>query len=568
MKDKHRDLELSAKAFSMMERNYHLRWRELEHMYNSKHSEAFIKLAKQQERSHLFIPIAKSTVDILDSIFRTAFFGAGCPIEILKNETDEAEIASVLNVLTEYYYKKSKPYNALSMAFSSASRFGVGAVLPYWCENRKMPITRFVPVTKIAFDPDAITRDENQYVTYRFEQTYQDIFEKTKGKKNKRFYDEITVNELSKILGSKYESESEKYKRVTVTEVYTLKPDGQYKCRTFIKNTLVRKADFKKLPIKHGYLAAILPTINEALQNRQCACVGESVIEVIKEIVKELNQKRNQIVDLHEQLIDPLTYVGDGADIDPDEAAKIKGVVNVGDISSVIRFPPTSTFPIEAEVSLLMQDLDDATAINGMQRGQTSSSDRRAAAAMAMINANSSSRLSNMATTINDTLFNDWAEAFVRDIYINTPDEIVQQLCGDKGLLALGRQGERFEVDYLVSVNFGQSINRDVKISELTMLLQMLNGREDADVMPILSEVLKLILGDAFDEQTIFRGVLGKQGNTAVAGAVPQQEAVANGLSTNETAGTPAGGFIPDGTGAGDINNAQYHESAAAKNQI
>lgn len=565
---RHRDLDLSAKAFDNMERNYHTKWKEYEELYNSKHSKEFIKLAKEQERSYLFIPVAKSTLDILDSIFGEAFFGAGNPIEIIKNEDKEAGVASVLNVLTSHYYKKSKPYIALNMAFSSGSRFGLGAVLPYWCNGRELPITRFIPPTKIAFDTEALTRDELQFVTYRFKQTYQDVIEKVTGKKNKRFYNKITLKDLDRLLELKYDSDENRYKRVQITEVYSVKEDGTYICRSFIKERLVREADFRKNPIKHGFLAYVLPTVWEELEDNQCAGVGESILEVIKELVRELNQKRNQIVDLNEQLIDPYTMVGDEADIDPDDAGRIKGVVNVGNPEKVKRFPPTSSFPIEKEVALLSQDIDDATAINGMQRGQTSSSDRRAAAAMAMINANSSARLSKMATTINDTLFNDWAEAFVRDIYLNAPDKVVLELCGQDGLDVLGKKGTRKEIDYLVNVNFGQSINREAKISELTMLLQMLNGREDADVMPILMEVLKLILGDGFDGETIFARVLGDARDVASPNGVRGEAAATAGSGYDETAGVTGTGLIPFGASQGDFNNAGGNQSAAASNEI
>lgn len=557
MSKKHRDLSLSAAAFSVMESNYHNTWIDLEKLYNSEYDAAFIALAKEQERSHIFVPVAKSTVDILDAIFTEAFFGAGNPVEITKNETEEGKIAACLNVLADHYYKEAKPYIALSMAFSSASRYGLGAVMPYWCENRKLPLTRFIPATKLAFDTDALTRDENQYTAYKFKQTKQDVASKVKSK----FYDKITKKDLNKILGSKFEENGEKYKRVNITEVYTLKSNGKYTCRTFIKSTLVREKTFRKNPIKHGYLTAVLPTVDEAKQDLQSACVGESMLDVMKDIVKELNQKRNQVIDLHEQLIDPYTMVGDEADIDAEDAGRIKGVVNVGNPDKVKRFAPTNSFPIEKEVALLNDDINDLTAINGMQRGETSSSDRRAASAMAMINANSSSRLSKMATTINDTLFNDWAQAFVRDIYINTPDEVIIELFGEN---PLGKQGLRQEMKYVVNVNFGQSINRDAKISELTMLLQMLNGREDADVMPILVEVLKLILGDGFDEKSIFGGAMGGDGSTG-SGSTEEANGVA-GNSEQDIIEAAKRGIVDIGASAGDTNIPQH--DGAAQNQI
>ena len=557
MNKKHRDLELSSAAFGVMESNYHNKWIELERLYASKYTKEFIEQAKELERSHLFIPIGKSTVDILDAIFTEAFFGAGNPVEIIKNEDDESDIASCLNVLADHYYKKAKPYIALGMAFSSASRFGVGAVLPYWDTNRKLPITRFVPATKIAFDTDALTRDEIQYVSYKFKQTKQDIAKKVKDK----FYDKISKNDLRKILGSNHDEEKEKYQRVNVTEVYSLNTDGTHTCRTFIKSTLVREVKMKYCPIKHGYLVPVLPTIDEALQDLQSAGIGESVLDVIRDLISELNQKRNQIVDINEQLIDPFTMVGDEADIAPEDAGRIKGVVNVGNPDKVKRFPPTTSFPIEKEVSLLLEDLNDLTAINGMQRGQTSASDRRAASAMAMINANSSARLSKMATTINDTLFNDWAEAFVRDIYVNAPDDLIVELFGWN---PLGNQGERLEMDYVVNVNFGQSINRDAKISELTMLMQMLNGREDADIMPILKEVLKLILGDGYDEESIFGGVLG--GSGSIEGVAGEQANGVAGAGEQGVDGAAAGGFVNTIAGAGNINGVEHN--GAAQNKI
>ena len=561
MNKKHRDLKLSSVAFSAIESNYHDDWKDLELLYRSKHSKEFIELAEEQERSHLFIPLGKSTIDILDSIFSSAFFGAGNPLEITKNEADESQIASCLNVLVDYYYKTAKPYISLNMAFSSAARFGLGAVLPYWCDVKKLPITKFIPATDLAFDVDALTRDEIQYTTYRFKQTKQDIAAKIENK----FYNKATKKNRDDILGSKYDQDDQKYKRVLVTEVYSVNALGTYTVRSFINKILVREEDFKKNPIKHGFLAAVLPTIDTTLQDDQCAAVGESALAVIQELVKELNQKRNQIVDINECIIDPYTMVGDDADIAPDDAGRIKGTVNVGNPDKVKRFPPTSPHNIENEVALLLKDVDDASAINGMQRGQTSTSDRRPASAMAMINANSSARLSNMATTINDTLFNDWAEAFVRDIYVNAPDELIVEKFGSN---PLGSFGLRQEMDYVVNVNFGQSINRDVKISELTMLLQMLNGREDAEVMPVIAEVLKLILGDAYDIGAIFPPVLGDGGDELPAGSVGEEAFSPVGESAELTNAEQQGGIITLGSGTGDARDDQHDESAAAQNQI
>jgi len=556
---KHRDLQLSNEAFSIMNTHYHLKWMKLEKLYKSKHDKKFIDLAKKQERSHLFIPLAKSTMDILDAIFAEAFFGAGNPVEIVKNETDESEIAACLNVLTDYYYKKSKPYVALNMAFSSAGRFGVGAVLPFWDKNRKMPVTRFIPPTKIAFDNEAVTRDEIQYTSYKFKQTKQDVAQKVKSK----FYDKILKKDLSRVIGSKFDRDGEKYKRVDVTEVYSKNADATFTCRTFINNYMMREKKFKTNPIKFGYLTALLPTIYEEMQQFQSAGIGESVLETIEDLIREANQKRNQIVDINEQIIDPYTMVGDEADIEAEDAGRIKGVVNVGNPDKVKRFPPTSSFPIEKELSLVEKDIDDLTAINGMQRGETSSSDRRAASAMAMINANSSSRLSKMATTINDTLFNDWAEAFAHDIYVNAPDDVIENLYGSN---PLGKLGTRQEMDYVVNVNFGQSINRDAKISELTMLLQMLNGRDDADVMPILEEVLKLILGDAFDAKSIFRGVLGTKGDTPTNGGVQGEASGVAGDSEQNVTGEAQRGSVTDGTSTGNFDATQ--QDGATQNKI
>lgn len=558
MNKKHRDLELSLAAFSNMKSNYHNDWIELEKLYNSEHDKEFIKTAKDLERSHLFIPIAKSTCDIIDAIFTEAFFGAGNPIEITRNEVDESSVTSCLNVLVKYYYDKSKPYIPLSMAFSSASRYGLGAVLPYWNSNTSLPVTKFIPPTKIAFDNEALTRDEIQYVSYKFKQTKQDITSKVKSK----FYDKIKEKDLYRTIGRNYDRSSEIYKRIDVVEVYSLKSDGKFTCRTFIKDKLVREKVFKKNPIKYGYLTAILPTIDETLQDNQSAGVGESVLQTMKELTKEINQKRNQIVDLHEQLIDPLTHVGDDADIDAEDAGKIKGVINVGDPTKIKRYAPTNTFAVEKEVALIEKDINDVTAINGMQRGETSSSDRRGASAMAMINANSSARLSKMATTINDTLFQEWAEAFVYMIYVNAPDYLVLELFGSNPLGALGM---RQELDYMVSVKFGQSINRDVKISELTMLLQMLNGREDADIMPILQEVLKLILGDAFDTKSIFTRVERDGGEQTSPASVEGEESEVVGRGESNIADRPNPSNSSIESSSGNSDSVQF---SAASNQI
>lgn len=557
---KHRDLTLSEAAFSLLEKNYYPKWRKYERLYNSKHTAEYLEAAKEAERSHLFIPVVKNTVDILEAIFGDAFFASGNPIEIEKQRDDDDEKTRCLNVLTEHYYSESKPYNALAMSFSSATRYGLGSVIDYWSDQVEMPVTRYIPPTNVAFDIDALTHEEIQYDCYDLKQTSQDILSKVKS----GFYSNLHEKDLSNLLGSNYDGK-DKYKRHHIKEIYSLNPDGTYTCRTFIKNKLAREKKFKRSPIKHGFLKYALPRIEPRDQELQCAAVGESIIEVLEPLVAELNMKRNQINDLHEGILDPYTMVGDDADISAEDAGKIKGVVNVGDPDKVKRMPPQQSFDIEKDVALLSKDIDDATAINGIQRGQTSSSDRRGASAMAIINANSSSRLNRMATTINDTLFDPWAKSFVHNIYVNAPDEVIIRLFGSN---PFGKKGERPPIKYDVKVDFGKSINKDAKINELTMIVGLLNGREEVNVVPILMEVLKLILGDNADVEKLFRGIMGSDGAGGPAENAAGEEDGVVGDGGESVGVGPGEGLIDLGEGAGDQSINELDLEAAATNSI
>lgn len=520
--------KMAKTSFDTVKNEYEKDWLEYERIYESEFTKEFKATAEELDRSNIFIPAAKTTVDIMTAIFADAFFGDGFPIEVGKvGDNDEAK-KNALITLGKHYYKMDKPYNELTMAFCSSAKFGLGAVIPTWDSGKKQPKTSLIPCTELGFDSEATLREEIQHVSHRFTQTAKDISEKAKAK----FYT-MTKRELDELLGNNWEKNP--FKRMNVIEIYIANPDGTYKLYTYVKDKLVRTADFRSLPIKHGYLFPKAPAIDATKRAKQIAAIGDSTIRVIKPLIDELNMKRNQINDIREGTIDPYTLVGSMAGISPEDAGKIKGTVMCQDPKHVERHAPVGTFDLERDIAIIQNDIDNATAINGVQRGDTSSSDRRSGDALSMINANSSARLGHMGTTSNDTMFEAWAKDWLRLCYINADDELIESLL--EGENVLGAKGTRKELDMDITINFGKTINKEVVTAKLQSLLQMLAPRQEADLSGITKQLIKLILGENTDAESIYGEFPPVGGDETLPGG---SGAAADTLAEASGAGSPA----------------------------
>lgn len=486
-----RNLKLINAAFDKIQSNYKGQWEEYERMYESRHTQAFLDAAKEQERNAVFIPLTYSTINIAESVFESAFFSKGNPVEITNVGEKDLQKRDELTRICDYFYRKSKPYQELSRSFLSAAIFGVGAVKLFWDED--LPVTQMIPPTDVAFDVDAISRQDTKYVAHRFTQTLQEIKERFEGK----FYD----CEEHKKIQLLDEAESSPYTRKTIKELYAKKGKG-YEVVTYCDDVKLRTADFKRNPIKHGFMLHRLPAIDSAVRENQVAAIGDSLVRIIKPLNEELNIKRNQRMDLIEKHINPEVYVPENCGLDPEDALKTGGHKQCDQTTGILFAPITGASEFVNDVQMLKNDIEDASSINGIMRGNTSSSDRRSSTALATVNANSSIRLESMIKLINETLFEDWARDFVRLCYINADDELILKIL-EQETHSLGVKGARTEIDIDIKVNFGVSINKEAKIQDLIMVLQMVGEIEGAQKQGLLKRLITLILGEEVDADAI-----------------------------------------------------------------
>lgn len=485
-----KDLSLIKKAYEKIDTIYKKKWQEYERMYNSIHSDEFLKSAKEQDRNALFIPLTYSTVNIANSIFANAFFSASNPIEITRIGESDKQKRDELTRVVEYYLKKAKPYFSLNLAFLSACIYGTGAVKLSWQDN--MPKTSLVPLSDMAFDTEALGIDDTHYICHRFTQTLGQIQEKIQN----GFY------EIQEKDRSKFENAENEFKRKTIQEIYKKTTDG-YIVKSYCDEVLLRTAKFRKNPLHFGIILPKLPCIDRAKRENEIGAIGDSLVRIIKPLNDELNLKRNQRMDMIEKYINPEVYVPESCGVDPDDALRVGGYKHC-DTASGILFAPQGIGAAEFvnDVQMLHRDIEDASSINGILRGNTTASDRRSQAALATVNANSGSRLEAMIKLINETLFEKWAKDFVRLVYINASDEIVSQILETPNH-SLGMQGMRTELDFDIAVNFGQSFNKQQKINDLISIIQMVGANPNANVMGIMEEIITLSLGENTDAKRI-----------------------------------------------------------------
>lgn len=538
-----RALNLIKRAYEKVE-NYKSEWLEYERMYNSTHSKKYLEATKEQDRNSIFIPLTYSTINIANSIFTNAFFSNGNPIEITNVGESDTTKRDELTQVVEYYFKKSKPYTPLSLAFLSACIYGTGAVSLVWDENR--PKTKHIPINSCAFDIDAISIEDNRYICHSFTQTIEDI----KRRFQSGFYKE-EADEYYEFLNI-----DNSYMRKTVQELYEKKEDG-YRVTTFIDSKKVRETTFRRCPIKWGMLLPKLPSVDDEKRKNEVAAIGDSLVRVIKPLNEELNIKRNQRMDLIEKHLNPEVYVPITAGVDPDDALRVGGYKRCDDSRGIL-FAPAGVGAVEFtnDVQMLHKDIEDASSINGIMRGNTNASDRRSKAALATVNANSSTRLEAMIKMINETLFEEWARDFVRLIYINAPDELICKII-EKPIHSFGPLGLREELDFDININFGASLNRDKKIQDLLGIVQMVGNNPNANTTGIMEEIITLSLGENIDAKRIL-GISEEQGDGMLDESYSEQNrAAARGAfdRANGQGGELRGATEVSGNGASAWNN-------------
>ena len=495
------DLNLIERAFSDLEQHKN-RFLECERAFRAEYEGEDNRTTKrknsERSRSKLYIPLIKTTIFIIHAIFKTSFMSDRCPIEITRvgrRSDNDLILQNALTAVLKNRWKKKEHRVGLSKAVMSALYLPLGIVNLFYDKEQGDIATRFIPITDLAFDKHASD------VCYKWRQSVRQVEEKIKTK----FY---KSKDKDRILGSKIEWSQ----RVQMKDIYKkIYVNGRqmWELKSFANDCLVRETRFSTLPFHFGYCMDAMPSIDESTRENENAVYGSCVPEVVKEIQKEYNIKRNQKIDITENQIDP-SFIVD----------KTKGVVTVSDVMArkkVIRvetdmgtrvsdvimpFPVPPTYQLSEEIAMLSKEYEIATGVNSVMTGQTGPSDRRAMGALQTVNAASSMRIESMMQTLLETMLSSYAQHFVELLYRFVSDDEFIKITEDENIIeAIGTLAERKanRLDFDVSVNFGTTIANEVKISQLNGLLGVLAQNQISSPQitgEIVKEVLTLILGE------------------------------------------------------------------------
>ena len=501
------DLNLIKRAFSDLEQ-HKKRFLECERAFRAEYEDEDNRTTKRKnsERSHskLYIPLIKTTIFIIHAIFKTSFMSDRCPIEITRvgrRSDNDLILQNALTAVLKNRWKKKEHRVGLSKAVMSALYLPLGIVNLFYDKEQGDIATRFIPITDLAFDKHASDINDIEYVCYKWRQSIRQVEEKIKTK----FY---KSKDKDRILGSK----TEWSQRVQMKDIYKkIYVNGRqmWELKSFANDCLVRETRFSTLPFHFGYCMDAMPSIDESTRENENAVYGSCVPEVVKEIQKEYNIKRNQKIDITENQIDP-SFIVD----------KTKGVVTVSDVMArkkVIRvetdmgtrvsdvimpFPVPPTYQLSEEIAMLSKEYEIATGVNSVMTGQTGPSDRRTMGALQTVNAASSMRIESMMQTLLETMLSSYAQHFVELLYRFVSDDEFIKITEDENIIeAIGTVAERKanRLDFDVSVNFGTTIANEVKISQLNGLLGVLAQNQISSPQitgEIVKEVLTLILGE------------------------------------------------------------------------
>lgn len=501
------DLNLIERAFSDLEQHKN-RFLECERAFRAEYEGEDNRTTKrkssERSRSKLYIPLIKTTIFIIHAIFKTSFMSDRCPIEITRvgrRSDNDLILQNALTAVLKNRWRKKEHRVGLSKAVMSALYLPLGIVNLFYDKEQGDIATRFIPITDLAFDKHASDINDIEYVCYKWRQSVRQVEEKIKTK----FY---KSKDKDRILGSK----TEWSQRVQMKDIYKkIYVNGRqmWELKSFANDYLVRETRFSTLPFHFGYCIDAMPSIDESTRESENAVYGSCVPEVVKEIQKEYNIKRNQKIDITENQIDP-SFIVD----------KTKGAVALSDVmarkkvirvetdmgarvsDAIMPFPVPPTYQLSEEIAMLSKEYEIATGVNSVMTGQTGPSDRRAMGALQTVNAASSMRIESMMQTLLETMLSSYAQHFVELLYRFVSDDEFIKITEDENIIeAIGNVADRKanRLDFDVSVNFGTTIANEVKISQLNGLLGVLAQNQISSPQitgGIIKEVLTLILGE------------------------------------------------------------------------
>jgi len=480
-------------------------WTELERIYKNTVDSAKAQKAKELNRSYVQSPIARDTVLIKRSIFSTSFQIADFPLNVDKKGDESSEAARQLRIAAAYYWEKSNPFVEINKAMLRMLIFPVGIVSQYWDKQKKnIPIEECNPMD-VCLDPDARNADDVQYVTYRYRKTGKEIrhiiLNDKKVKKKFRFYNKLKNHE--EFFRISYDVDTfEPFRRYKLKEIY-IKTGNGWLCKTYYPegNLLLRVTKFAECPFQWGFAREQLSSVDDAVREKQILAYGESEIDYIKEHVTAINKRRNQHSDIVEEQINPSVYVGADAKVNPSNLKRGAGAkIPAGDVNQIKERRAPTTAGLHDDISMMNEDIETTSSVNGLYKAQTSGSDRRATGALALLSSQSSTRIEEQIMTANDTLFSHVAKSFVKKVYRYVDDETLRMLGVEEPVIGVDQlQQEPF--DFVVGVEFGSNAKRQEMYAALMESVAVLGQYQNVNPKypEVLTEkALQIKIGDEF----------------------------------------------------------------------
>ncbi|WP_086290398.1 portal protein [Campylobacter devanensis] len=503
MKKTKNRLFLIDDAFSKLE-NQKDRFLACERVYNATYDDAHRRrLAPQRsnivERSRIYVPLAKTSIDILHSIFKSSFLGSGCPIEITRigyNDDHDRALRDALTAAVKAKWRENKHFIGISRAVLSALYLPLGVVSVYWGDGDIQ--TKFIPINTIAFDPYASDINDVEYICYKFAKSRNDV----KAKFKSGFYksdDEYAVLKAGR--------------RILIKEIYEKNWErGGWDLTSYANDIEVRKAWFNQLPFCYGYCFENMPSVSrdDLLNDDYIGVYGSCLPERVKELQQEYNIKRNQKIDLIENAIDPQFAINsEGGIVNANDLLSRKKVIRCnlsgdGDISKVVAplLPTGSVYDVTTEIEMIKSEYEIASGVNSIMTGVTSASDRRSNTSLQTINAASGVRVESMFQSLAATMLHEYAKKYVKLLYKNLDDEYLIKITENPDIInIIGSKEERMssDIDFDINVNFGTTISSDVVVSKINTLLGTLAqlGLNNPNlIMPLIKEMSVALLGE------------------------------------------------------------------------
>lgn len=462
------DIKLITDAFWAIDKNKSL-FDELSRQYEGKYDEQILSDYKKYNRSAIFVPLSSDYVDRLASQFKAAFFTGKNPIEIIGKDKAKAK---KLNDFITRKLREAKPNDELMKAFKASLIYGFACVMMRWDERNQIPITTYLPVECFALDPKAVNIRDSKFCCYR-----QSI----------NFIDCINLfgEKIKEIVGEKRDDE-----RIEVREIYRKDKDGSWKVRSYVKNTLIRDEEILALPFFYGYAITKIPIRKDNPNDEELFYFGHSLLKKISGYQKEINKKRNQKIDIDELSINP-KYIYTQA-FNPEILGKGAGCGSLVENLDSYRELVTRNVSVDNDIAILKSEVEQTTGLNGVHMGITSQSDRRSAPALEILSASGSTLIEDMITTINDTLFSNWATGFVNLIQTRIDLQTAES------------EGISFDSD--LKINFGSTISKARKIENLSRVFQIASQSNQVPqeiTKNVFVELMDLLLDGEYDLEAL-----------------------------------------------------------------